>query len=146
MRIPGIVSMPGTLPQGEVRRQMATGCDWLPTIAEVCGVSPPKCKLDGKSLLPVILSAEAPSPHETFYWQLGRGPRAQWVVREGDWKLLGNPQDRSQKAPLTKDDKLFLVNLAEDVTEMKNLAKEHPDVVQRLLKVHDEYVEGLGGQ
>ncbi|MFH1265917.1 MAG: sulfatase-like hydrolase/transferase [Planctomycetota bacterium] len=144
LRVPSIVSMPGVIPQGELRGQMATGCDWLPTIAEFCGVELPKVKLDGKSLMRVILSADAPSPHETFYWQLGRGPKAQWVVREGDWKLLGNPRDSSDKAPLTKDDRLFLANLAEDATEMKNLAKEHPDVLERLDKLHEQYARDIG--
>ncbi|MFH1918501.1 MAG: sulfatase-like hydrolase/transferase [Planctomycetota bacterium] len=144
LRVPSIVSMPGVIPQGEVRGQMATGCDWLPTIAEFCGVELPKVKLDGKSLMRVILSADAPSPHETFYWQLGRGPKAQWVVREGDWKLLGNPRDSSDKAPLTEADQRFLANLAEDATEMKNLAKEHPDVFERLDKLHEQYADDIG--
>ena len=144
IRIPSIVSLPGTIPEGEVRDQMATGCDWLPTIAEICGVALPEAKLDGKSLLPVITSPDAPSRHKTFYWQLGRGPRAQWAVREGDWKLLGNPRDNSNKAPLAKDDKLFLANLAEDLTEMENLAKEHPDVVERLLGLQGQFVKDIG--
>ena len=144
LRIPSIVSLPGTIPEGEVRDQMATGCDWLPTIAELCGAELPKAKLDGKSLVPVILSRDAPSPHETFYWQLGRGPKAQWVVREGDWKLLGNPRDTSNKAPLGKDDKRFLCNLAEDATEMKNLAREHPDVLERLETLRDQFVKEIG--
>ncbi len=144
LRVPSIVSMPGTIPQGEVRRQIATGCDWLPTIAEFCGVKLPGRKLDGKDLRPVILSPEAPSPHQTFYWQLGRGQGAQWVVRHGDWKLLGNPRDRSNKAPITKDDRLFLCNLAEDVTEMKNLAAGHAQVVSRLQKIHEAYAVQLG--
>ena len=144
LRIPSIVSLPGTIPEGEVRDQMATGCDWLPTIAEICGANLPQVKLDGKSLVPVIMSSEAPSPHKTFYWQLGAGAKAQWVVREGDWKLLGNPRDSSNKAPLGKDDKRFLCNLAEDVTEMKNLAQEHPDVLERLEALRDEYVQNIG--
>jgi arylsulfatase A len=144
IRIPSIVCLPGTVPEGEVRDQMATGCDWLPTLAEICGVALPEAELDGKSLLPVIMSPDAPSPHETFYWQLGRGPRAQWAVREGDWKLLGNPRDTSNRAPLTKDDKLFLSNLAEDVTEMENLAKEHPDVVERLQALQGQFVKDMG--
>ena len=143
LRIPSIVSMPGTVPQGEVRDQMATGCDWLSTIAEFCGAPLPQRKLDGKSLLPVIMSPDAPSPHKTFYWQLGSGEKAQWVVREGDWKLLGNPRDRSEKAPITKQDNPFLTNLAEDVTEMTNLAKDHPDVVQRLMNLRQQYVEDI---
>ena len=142
LRVPAIVSLPGTIPQGEVRGQMATGCDWLPTIAELCKVSTPKTKLDGKSLVPVIMSDDAASPHKKFYWQLG----SQWVVREGDWKLLGNPRDTSAKAPITDKDKLFLANLAEDVTEMKNRAEDHPDVVQRLKRIRDEYVRDIAKQ
>jgi arylsulfatase A-like enzyme len=143
LRIPSIVSMPGTIPEGQTRDQMATGCDWFPTIAQICGCPLPDCRIDGKSLVPVITSADAPSPHEVFYWQLGRGKGAQWVVRQGDWKLLGNPTDRSEKAPLTKDDKLFLVNLAEDISEMTNLAPKHPDVVARLKKIQEGYAQEI---
>lgn len=84
-------------------------------------------------------------PHEAFYWQLGRGNDAQWVVRDGDWKLLGNPRDRSDKAPLTDDDKLFLANLARDPSEMKNLRQDHPEVVERLRKLRDRYAAGIDG-
>ncbi len=136
LRIPSIVSMPGTVPEGETRQQMAVGCDWLPTIADFCSAPLPATKLDGKSLKDVILN-NAPSPHESFYWRLGRGKDAQWAVRQGDWKLLGNPKDNSHKGELTKDDSLFLVNLAEDVTEMTNSAKDHPDVVQRLSAIRE---------
>ena len=139
IRMPSIVSMPGTIPQGEVRGQMVTGCDWLPTIAGFCGAKLPNRKLDGKDIRPVILSADAPSPHKTFYWQLG----PQWAVREGDWKLLGNPKDNSHKAKLTAKDKFFLCNLAQDITEMKNLAAENPEVVQRLKKLQEQYVADI---
>ncbi len=142
LRVPAIVSLPGTIPQGEVRRQMATGCDWLPTIAGYCGAELPKGRLDGKNLAPVIASADAPSPHEKFYWQLG----SQWAVRQGDWKLLGNPRDTSKKAPITPKDNPLLVNLADDVSEMKNLAGDHPDVVQRLTRLRNEYVRGIAGR
>ncbi len=144
IRVPAIVSLPGTLPQGEVRGQMGTACDWMPTIAEICGVELPPARLDGKSLVEVLRSSDAPSPHRVFHWQTGgdkKGP--QWAVREGDWKLLGNPRDTSNKAPLTAGDELFLVNLAEDVTEMKNLAKSHPQVVERLKELHQGWVKSL---
>lgn len=143
LRIPSIVSMPGTIPEGETRDQMVHGCDWLPTIADFCGTPLPQARLDGKSLKNVILK-DSVSPHETLYWRLGRGNRAQWVVRQGDWKLLGNPKDNSHKAELTNDDKLFLVNLGDDITEMTNVAKDHPEVVKRLSTVHDEYEAQLG--
>ncbi len=146
LRVPSIVSMPGTVPQGEVRSQMATGCDWLPTIAQLCKAKLPKRKIDGKSLVPVIRSGDAPSPHEEFYWQFGRGGGAQWVVRQGDWKLLGNPRDNSRKTPLTKDDKLFLCDLSEDIGEMKNVAKENPEVVGRLKAIRAEFGREIAGE
>jgi arylsulfatase A len=139
LRIPAIVSLPGAIPEGEVRDQMATGCDWFPTLAEICGAQLPKCQLDGRSIVPVVQSAGAPSPHQRFYWQLFR----QWAVREGKWKLLGNPQDPTKKAPLTEDDKLFLVDLTQDIGEMENRAKQYPDVVSHLLQVRQEYLADM---
>jgi len=143
VRVPSIVCLPGVIPQNQTRDQMVTGCDWLPTIADFCGVKLPDRHLDGKSIRPIILSPDAKSPHESFYWHLGSGKNVQWVVREGDWKLLGNPRDRSEKAPLTQDDKLFLVNLARDHTEMRNLAKDYPQIVDRLSARRDQYIADI---
>lgn len=143
LRIPSVVSMPGTIPEGVTRDQMVHGCDWFPTIAEFCGTPLPSAKLDGKSLKDVILT-DVSSPHETLYWRLGRGKSPQWVVRQGDWKLLGNPKDNSHKAELTMDDKLFLVNLGDDITEMANVATDNPEVVERLTAVHEAYEAELG--
>lgn len=140
IRVPAIVSWPGRIPEGEVRDQLATGCDWLPTIAELANVKPPKHRLDGKSLVSVIESAKAPSPHNVFHWQTGNAKNPSWAVREGDWKLLGNPRDTSNKTPITPADKLFLVNLAEDVGETKNVAKKHPEIVNRLQALHDQWL------
>ena len=141
IRVPAIISWPGKLPEGAVRDQMATACDWLPTIAELCNVERPARKLDGHSIVDVIRSADAKSPHETFHWQSGRGRGGrQWAVRQGDWKLIGNPRDTSNKAVLTNADTLFLVNLTDDVTEMTNVAARHTDVAKRLKKLHDEWL------
>lgn len=143
LRVPSLVSWPGRIPQGEARDQLATGCDWFPTVAELCQVELPDRKLDGKSLTKVIQSADAPTPHASFYWRLGAGANAQWAVREGDWKLLGNPRDTSDKALLTAADKLYLCNLAEDPTEMRNLAVDHPELVERLKQLQQEFENDL---
>jgi len=67
-------------------------------------------------------------------------------VRQGDWKLLGNPRDNSRKAPILSTDKRFLVNLAMDVREMKNRAQDHPEIVERLTKLRREYVRDIGSK
>lgn len=137
IRVPSIAALPGVIPAGEVRDQAVFGCDWLPTIAELCGARTPP-DLDGQSLVGVLRSAAAPSPHEYLYWRLGRGPRAQWAVMEGDWKLLGNPRDTSNAGPLGPDDNPFLVNLSMDPGERTNLAQRYPEIVRRLRKRHEE--------
>lgn len=141
LRVPAMVSWPGVIPEGEVRDQLAVGCDWFPTLAEFCGADLPDSRqLDGRSLVDVIRSAEAPSPHDGFYWLMGTGQWRQWAVREGPWKLLGDPHDTSEperKLPLEGDDaKLFLVNLENDIGETRNVAEQHPEVVARLLARH----------
>jgi arylsulfatase A-like enzyme len=146
IRVPAIISWPGKLPENEVRGQMATACDWLPTVAELCGIDSPEQQLDGKSIVSVINSADAQSPHDVFHWQSGGGKQnPQWAVRKGPWKLIGNPNDTSHKAPLGKDDKLFLVNLEEDVSEMQNLAAQYPELVTKLEELHEAWANELAG-
>ncbi len=145
IRLPAIISWPGHLPEGQVRSQLGHSCDWMPTLAELTGVKLLNHDIDGKSLAKVIRSANAPTPHDELHWQVGNNDRAQWAVRQGDWKLIGNVQDTSDKDRgfnLTATDrKLFLSNLAEDVGENKNHADEQPDVVRRLQGVRDKWVK-----
>lgn len=145
IRVPAIISMPGTIPQGELRDQLAISMDWMPTIAEVCNVNLPDTKLDGKSLLPIIKNRNADTQHDIVHWQMGEATdkQSQWAVRTGDWKLIGNPRDPAQRGNITEADSLFLVNLSQDVSEMKNLADAHPGQVEKLKKLHNTWVEKI---
>lgn len=142
IRLPAMISWPGQIPQGEVRNQVAHACDWFPTLAELCGVKLPETGIDGLSLTPVLKSADAPSPHKTLHWQVGNGPNAQWAVRHGDWKLIGNVQDTSigskPGAKAAERTPLFLSNIARDSAERTNLIELHPDVVQQLQQLHTD--------
>ncbi len=133
-RVPAAISWPGHISEGQVRSQMAMNLDWMPTLAELCGIQLNTNELDGKSLVPLIENPVAESPHANgFCWQF----RDQWVARKGKWKLLGNPVDKSNKAPLDENDKLFLVDLESDPGERHNIAKQHPDVVNTLKNQYD---------
>ncbi len=143
IRVPAMISWVGHLPENEVREQMATGCDWLPTLAELCGVELPKevaGNIDGKSLMPVIRSKQAPPPHRTFYWA---SDRKQWAVREGDWKMIGNPYDPTSDKPFGKEDAFYLVDLKSDIGERHNVAAQHADVVDHLRKLHQAWMKDL---
>ena len=139
IRVPCIVSRPGTIPQNAVRDQVAISIDWMPTIAEHCGVKPPDRKIDGKSITAVIESAHAPSPHDALHWESSR----HWAVRAGDWKLVHNgpaTTENGQEIPKVED---FLSNLAKDVTETKNIADQHPDIVKRLTGLHEDWAQDV---
>ncbi|MEM1070466.1 MAG: sulfatase-like hydrolase/transferase [Planctomycetota bacterium] len=143
IRIPSIVSWPSQLPSNQVRDQMVTGCDWFPTIAELCEVDLPNHKLDGKSITQVLHSSEASSPHDHFYWLLGKGKGAQWAVRKGAWKLLGNATDRTDRRNNQRPESPFLVNLEQDLGERTNAAKQHPEIVRELTAIHQRHLENI---
>jgi arylsulfatase A-like enzyme len=141
IRLPAIISWPGHLPAGEVRDQLATACDWLPTVLDLCGVPLPPRRLDGVSLRPLLESSAAPPAHRVFHWQSG-GSRAkpQWAVREGPWKLVVHGVGAGP------DEQIFLGNLDQDVSERRNLAAAHPDIVQRLRRLHDAWLNEVKKQ
>lgn len=147
IRVPSVVRYPGHIPAGQTRDQFVTACDWFPTLCELCEVTPPSVRLDGRSIGDVLRS-NADAPRQTFYWQMGRGSGArrsgaQWAMRDGDWKLIGNPRDTTlpqtqQVAGGKLKESLFLVNLQSDPGEQTNVVDRYPDIVKRLQAMKDD--------
>ena len=140
IRVPAIISYPAKLPRNIVRDQAITLADFYPTILDLCRLPAPDSKLDGKSLIPIIKSRSVPSHHKVMHWQW----QNIWAVREGNWKLISNGRDTTDKwqghpEPQRSIAKVFLGNLADDQPEFKNHAKDHPDIVRRLTKLHEEW-------
>jgi arylsulfatase A len=145
IRVPSMISWPGNIPQNETRDQFAVNVDWFPTLAALCNIPLPERKIDGKSLVEVIRSANAPSPHETFFWQSGGGESPQWAVRQGEWKLMFNPIGYKGTAP-ESNRKLYLFNMKTDSEEKKNLSKEHAEIVETLSKKYQQWMEEVQTQ
>lgn len=146
IRVPAIVSWPGTLPEGEVRDQFVTGCDWFPTLTKWAKAPLPKnIKLDGRDISRVIHSSDAPSPHKEFFWtqDFSRNKNAPWAVRQGDWKLLHRPLDQVTPWEGGKAPGYLLVNLAEDPGESTNLAGREPARLAELKDLARRYQEDL---
>jgi len=130
IRVPAIISYPAKVPKGEIRDQIVTAMDWLPTVMDLCQIKPKDNhpKLDGYSLLPVIRSKELESGYKGilhFQWH------TQWTVRKDEWKLLG--RDRSKNYALHR--------LTDKAPERKNYAKEKPELVSRLLDLHKAWTK-----
>jgi len=127
IRIPAIISWPGHIPENQARGQFATGCDWYPTILELCGLPAAKHRIDGKSLTVIIKSADAPTAHKNFHWKMGKA----WAVRQDKWKMVVTGK------------KTELYDIPNDLGEAKNLAGEFPEVVTHLKKLSQEYWQGI---
>jgi len=141
IRVPCIVSWPGRIPQNAVRNQTAISIDWMPTIAQYCRIKPPKHKIDGKSIVSIIESPDAPSPHKVLHWQTNRGKH--WAVREGNWKLVHNGPATDYKGRKLPKAENFLSNIAQDATETKNIAGSNPDMVNRLTNLHEKWLSQI---
>ncbi|HEC42206.1 MAG TPA: DUF229 domain-containing protein [Bacteroides sp.] len=141
IRVPAIIRYPGVVPENQVRDQACIEMDWMATIAELTETDISELHIDGISLMPVIQDETAASPHDVLYWQQGsyNDNQAQWAVRSGDWKLIGNPRDPTLSEPLK--DKLFLANLKMDISEQENLLEKYPEEGKRLQELHDNWLK-----
>lgn len=119
-RTPAIARWPGHIPTGKVSEQVWAFWDFLPTIAELIG-QPAPSGIDGISILPALVAGKS-IEHPPLYWEFHERGYTRGV-RMGNWKgvSLGLTQP------------LELYNLAADPAETKNVAAEHPQVVEKLL-------------
>jgi arylsulfatase A-like enzyme len=123
IRVPCLMRWPARLPKGTVTPQPAITMDLTATFLAAAGAEPPAGRtLDGINLLP-LLTGEKPAAERTFCWRVDRTGRRQKAVRHGDWKFM-------------QDDMVeMLFNLKDDVSERRDLAYRHPEVVARLKKL-----------
>ncbi len=134
IRVPAIISAPSKLPSGVVRHQIVTAMDWYPTILELCGLPPASHQLDGQSLLPIIQSSDAKSARKVLHFQWINS----WAVREGPWKLICRRGRGDQaRAHYT------LTNLDDEKPETNDHADKHPEIVARLRKLHEHWVQDV---
>lgn len=136
---PLVISWPkGIKSKGQVRNQYHHSTDIVPTILEVCGLEMPKVyngaeqyPLSGVSMK-YSFDAKSDSPtqkKQQYYAMLGT--RAIW--KDG-WKASALHAPLTGKGNFDKDE-WELYHVDKDRSESKNLAKEHPDKLQELIKV-----------
>jgi len=135
IRVPAAVSWPARLPAGQVRNQVAVNADWMPTLAELCGIALDTKDLDGSSLVPILEDNGKTTLHDEFCWWYG--------ARKGDWKLLMYPviHTLAYQNLVEPNDSIFLANLKEDPGETTNLASEYPEKVEELKLQFEKWVQ-----
>ena len=126
IRTPMIVRYPGKIAAGSESDLAWYFPDVLPTLAELAGVTTLPKSIDGVSVLPTLLGGKQDLRDRFLYWEFfERG--FQQAVRWRDWKAVR----RSPGRPLE------LYDLAEDPSEKRNVAAEHPDIVAAI----EEYLK-----
>ncbi|MGV2339220.1 MAG UNVERIFIED_CONTAM: arylsulfatase [Planctomycetaceae bacterium] len=124
VRVPTIVKLPGVVPKGSASDFVSGFEDWLPTIAELCGISRDQLPaIDGISLSPT-LRGQNQKPRAYLYREFP-GYGGQQSIRQGDWKLVRQQLSKNQLTP-------ELYNLREDPNETTDIAKLHPEIVEQL--------------
>ena len=130
VRLPFIVSWPGKVPVGRIENDAITSAvDFLPTICKLTGTQPPAAyQPDGEDISDILLGASRARIKPLFWeWRFSisgepfhRSPML--AMREGNWKLLMNPDGS----------RIELYDIPHDPTELLNLADRQPDLVKRM--------------
>jgi arylsulfatase A-like enzyme len=121
IRVPMLVSWPGTVPEGRVSYHPWAHWDMMPTLAEFAGAKAPAA-IDGVSRARAVRGGDQPV-QEFMYWEFHeRG--FQQAVRMGDWKAVR----------LKRDAPIELYDLPDDPHEQTNVASLFPDVVAKIEK------------
>lgn len=129
IRVPFLVCWPAKLKAGE-SQAVVSALDILPTVLAAVGAPTPTEKpLDGKNLLPLLAGETASTPRDLF-WCSGSA-EGWWAVRSGDWK------------PVCEKGKIGLFDLSKDVSEKNDLAKNMPEKVTALTRLHDAWLSEM---
>lgn len=172
-RVPCIVRWPGKVPAGKTTDALGITSDLFPTTLAAAGVAAPRdLVLDGRNLIPVLCDG-AKSPHEVIFshqgekitsvrdarWKLHLIPGkdrkdlaagAKWIDPRGpDGVTILAPYEQSQPSEypgLRTGDAtkaLTLFDLQNDPGEQRDVSAQHPEVVERLRKAHEEFINEL---
>ena len=132
VRVPMIAHWTGKIAPGTENDHLSGFQDFLPTVAELLEIEPPK-EIDGISYLPTLLGKQdGQEQHPYLYWEFGeKGGKV--AVTTKKWKAIRrNVQKKGKAAPLE------LYDLVNDPGEITDVADSNPDVAKRMAKWIEE--------
>lgn len=144
IREPLIVWGPGLLkgvkPGTANETAVFSSVDLSVSLAKIAGTEAPGAAPDGVDVSGALLGRSATGREKPLFWKRppdrpgpAGNPLPDLAVRDGAWKLLMREDGTAEQ----------LYHLAEDPSEARNVAGEHPEVVARLKKLLQEWNAGL---
>jgi arylsulfatase A len=139
IRVPLIIRWPEVVPKKTICRTPVISTDFYPTLLDVSGLPYGTGKtLDGESIMP-LLKRTGPLKRGAIYFHY---PNYAWhgsnqlggAVREGDYKLIERYDDGSVE----------LYNLADDLSEKRDLSLEMPQKAAELKHKLDSWLAESG--
>ena len=133
LRVPCVVRWPGHVPAGRVSDAIFSTLDFMPTFATLAGYQAPTDRIiDGADQTELLLGKSERGARDDFYYFCQNELHG---VRRGKWKLLlpdrktfyGYVDDRGSG-------EMELYDLNSDIGETKNLARQHPEIAQQMVK------------
>lgn len=123
IRVPMIAHWPGQIEEGSTSDHIGAFWDFLPTACDIAGTTTPS-DIDGISFLPELLGKKQ-KQHESLYWEFHWWKPGRQAVRMGNWKAIRQEVGDTPEAPIE------LYDLSKDISETKNIAAQHVDVVKK---------------
>jgi len=129
LRVPFLMTWPGTLPSGRQVDFPVSALDIAPTLLAYAGIRVPT-SLDGQNLRPLFTEPRIPLPPRTLFWRVG----SKQALLNGPWKLI-----RDQRV----SDAWQLYRLSTDIHEDHDLAAEDQSQnrMTELIREWDEWNE-----
>ncbi len=122
IRIPFMVRWKRRIAGGQVTRSLAQNIDLVPTIFDACNIEAPSdMKIDGKSLLPVLLGRKK-SVHDELFFEIG------WTraVCTDRWKYLALRYSKDAQEKMKNQGKRFY-HMSGLEPHQHNVLLEHPN-------------------
>lgn len=119
VRVPFMLQWPSGIPSGQVRDDVVSSLDLLPTFAAVAGAEPVE-QASGINLMPYLLNSEKAVGERILHWR--RDHMTDCALRSGKYKWIEN-RVRNET---------WLIDLEKDIGEKNNLIIQFPEVAAKL--------------
>jgi arylsulfatase A-like enzyme len=151
IRVPAFVHYPEAKDE-DINRNLVTVLDIVPTLLDLAGTSHPGSQYNGRtvfepqgtSMLPMLLGQTdtVHAANDVMGWELF----GKTGIRQGDWKIIQEPKADfwTTRNPLAENYPWELYNLADDPTELRDLATIYPDKLQEMIALWEEYARENG--